>query len=335
MMVAADRELIARLVAAEAESWMSGNRWLIDKGLEADTDWWEVDGAVAFVTAGIRIPMFNRVLGVEARHAGTGIDAIVRGYRQRGIPPRFDLCPELSSPGLEAALFESGLERGTADDDYRRFRVLQLRRGRSGGGELVAQGCGGADELPRGDVVVRAMTATDGDIDDWMAIDLAAFGGRRADLRGRLMATLDQPGVRRFLAFVEGKAAGLGRMHLVGRRAGFAGALPDGSDGGIVLLNGGGTLPELRGRGCQQALIAARVAEAVRLGAEMAVSLVAPGSASDRNLERAGFVVACDREIWMERAWREDAFYDVAREHADAEDPPGACIDGDSGTETS
>ena len=65
----------------------------------------------------------------------------------------------------------------------------------------------------------------------------------------------------------------------------------------------------MRGYGCQTALIAERIREATRLGADVIVSLVAPGSPSDRNLARAGMEIACDREIWMPRGWRMHAFY--------------------------
>jgi ribosomal protein S18 acetylase RimI-like enzyme len=52
------------------------------------------------------------------------------------------------------------------------------------------------------------------------------------------------------------------------------------------------TLPACRGRGCQGALIAARIAAAAAGGCELVVATAAFASVSQRNLERAGLRVA-------------------------------------------
>lgn len=62
--------------------------------------------------------------------------------------------------------------------------------------------------------------------------------------------------------------------------------------GGVALLSGDATLPEVRGRGLQSALIRERLARAARAGCELAMCCVLPGSASHRNYERAGFRLA-------------------------------------------
>jgi GNAT superfamily N-acetyltransferase len=52
------------------------------------------------------------------------------------------------------------------------------------------------------------------------------------------------------------------------------------------------TLPELRGRGVQGALISHRLARASELGCHLAVSNTVPGNRSGLNLQRHGFHVA-------------------------------------------
>ncbi len=68
-----------------------------------------------------------------------------------------------------------------------------------------------------------------------------------------------------------------------------------------TLLGNGFTRAEWRGRGCQSALIAARLADADALGSSWVVTDVEPGTASHRNCERAGFEVVQHQAVW-ERA---------------------------------
>jgi len=58
----------------------------------------------------------------------------------------------------------------------------------------------------------------------------------------------------------------------------------------VAMLGGMSTVPAERRRGVQAALLRHRLAEAGRLGCELAVTTAAQGSPSARNLERHGFV---------------------------------------------
>jgi len=57
------------------------------------------------------------------------------------------------------------------------------------------------------------------------------------------------------------------------------------------------TLPGLRCRGVQGALIEARLAQALAGGIDLAMAVTEPGSAVQRNHERAGFRLAYSRAI--------------------------------------
>jgi GNAT superfamily N-acetyltransferase len=59
--------------------------------------------------------------------------------------------------------------------------------------------------------------------------------------------------------------------------------------GGAAYLFAASTLAEHRGRGVQGALIAARLALAIERGADLAFTVTAAGSTSQRNFERRGF----------------------------------------------
>ena len=62
--------------------------------------------------------------------------------------------------------------------------------------------------------------------------------------------------------------------------------------GSLALLFSAATLPAFRGQGAQMALLAARLHAAHGAGATVAAVMTTPGSASERNVQRAGFVLA-------------------------------------------
>jgi GNAT superfamily N-acetyltransferase len=67
---------------------------------------------------------------------------------------------------------------------------------------------------------------------------------------------------------------------------------------GVALLGGAATVPEMRRRGLQTALIAARIRYAFEHGCDLLMMVAEPGSNSQRNAERNGFRVAYTRTKW-------------------------------------
>jgi GNAT superfamily N-acetyltransferase len=66
----------------------------------------------------------------------------------------------------------------------------------------------------------------------------------------------------------------------------------------VCYLADAATSPEHRSRGAQSALIAARVARAKELGAQIVLGQAEFGSSSQRNMERAGLPVCYARAVW-------------------------------------
>ncbi|MBM3798236.1 MAG: GNAT family N-acetyltransferase [Acidobacteria bacterium] len=91
-------------------------------------------------------------------------------------------------------------------------------------------------------------------------------------------ATRAQP----FLARVDGAIAGGGTVAIRGDEA---------------ICYGDSTLPVYRRRGVQSALISARLAAASSAGCQLAMACTAPGTASQRNYERAGFRIAYNKAM--------------------------------------
>lgn len=95
-------------------------------------------------------------------------------------------------------------------------------------------------------------------------------------------------GFRRYTCVVAGEPAGAATMRI---------------DDGIALLAGAATLPAMRRRGVQAALLAARLHDARAAGCEIAVITTAPGSLSQKNAMASGFALAYARAI-LERTER-------------------------------
>jgi hypothetical protein len=67
---------------------------------------------------------------------------------------------------------------------------------------------------------------------------------------------------------------------------------------GVALFGGSSTIPELRRRGLQSALLQARMRFAFNHGCDMAAMVAEAGSDSQRNAERKGFRIAYTRTKW-------------------------------------
>ncbi|MCU1237172.1 MAG: GCN5-related N-acetyltransferase [Candidatus Solibacter sp.] len=70
---------------------------------------------------------------------------------------------------------------------------------------------------------------------------------------------------------------------------------------GVALLAGASTVPELRRRGLQGALLRERLRYAYRVGCDLAMMVAEVGSESQRNAERKGFRIAYTRTKWCLR----------------------------------
>jgi GNAT superfamily N-acetyltransferase len=73
---------------------------------------------------------------------------------------------------------------------------------------------------------------------------------------------------------------------------------------GVALFGGSATIPELRRRGLQAALLEERMRYAFDYGCDLAMMVAEAGSNSQRNAERKGFLIAYTRTKW--RLMRQD-----------------------------
>lgn len=110
----------------------------------------------------------------------------------------------------------------------------------------------------------------------------------REAIEGAMADLIHVPGFARYVAELDDAA---------GERPGLAGGASLRLQAGIAQLCGSATLPNVRRRGVQSALLARRLFDAAAAGCDLAVVTTQPGSKSQRNAQRAGFSLLYSRAI--------------------------------------
>jgi GNAT superfamily N-acetyltransferase len=197
-------------------------------------------------------------LGMRGPVEAAAIQALEDFYRTRGTEARI-----LVSPLAHPSLLEQLGERG--------FRVVDLDT-------VLVRRLDPGESFPAltGDAAVRL--AGPEDAADWVRASLGGFSGSDKpaprDLSEIFEAAFHVPRVAYFFAGVGGATAGTAAVY---------------SHDSTAYLFATSTLEAHRRRGVQRALIAARLAFAREGGCDLAFTVTAPGSASQRNFERYGF----------------------------------------------
>ncbi len=144
-------------------------------------------------------------------------------------------------------------------------------------------------ELPPGDdhqhIQVRVIHSEEGQL--WAQINARGWCHERPELLEFVVNT----GV-----LASGRSNSVSFLAEVDGVPGAAGGLS--IDNGVALFAGAATIPELRGRGLQGALLAARMRYAFDHGCDLAMMVTEVGSSSQRNAERKGFQIAYTRTKW-------------------------------------
>lgn len=254
-----DLDLAQRLEAAEAAKYAAYARARPCVMAEMNPAVLDVAGGVA-VYAGRGSP-YNRAVGIGLHGpvSESEFERLEEFFANYDLAPELSLCP-LADPSLLQHLAAGG------------YRVDMFMH------TWVREISPAEDfHLPRGIVICPA------------SYDEATLWTRVA-FKGGLDSEEAEPGrsaviaaypymahTTCYLAWVDGEAAGAGTLSL---------------HGGLAELFGASTRPSFRNRGVQSALLAGRLAEAQRLGCDLAMVHTEPGSASQRNVERMGFRLA-------------------------------------------
>ncbi len=214
--------------------------------------------------AGVGSPLTHAIgLGMNGPVSAAEFDRMEEFFRSRGVPVNLDYCPHADFTLLELL-------------GARGYRIVESNN------VLAGPIAGGFD--------ARVRVARDCEEPLWTRTMLEGFFGKRElsaielDL-GRRLLSLDC--ATAWFGMVDGKPVSAGAMNARGK---------------LALLFADSTLEAFRGQGLHLAVIRARLKHAASLGCDLATASTAPGSASQRNYERAGFRVVYTK-LNMQRDW--------------------------------
>lgn len=233
---------------------------------ERRSEWREIGGAIA-IYDGAESPMTQTFgLGMSEPATAETLDALEAFFRERGAPTHHELSP-LAGVATSALL----VSRGYVPVEHSSVLVRELTD------DMVAPAAAG----------LRARMMDEGDRAAW--IDAAVEGWSEGPVPPAVMRELSElashnRAMVNVLVEADGRVISTGSMGVCGR---------------VALLGGASTVPAARGRGAQAAALAARFVEARRRGCTVAMIVTEPGSTSQRNAERRGFVVAYTRTKWQ------------------------------------
>jgi hypothetical protein len=209
----------------------------------------------------------NRVLGLGPADE-THLEAILHFFEERSLPFRFEIIPGRLNWSLATRLHQLGFCQGS-------FSAAMYGPPQS---ELLASSPA---------VQVRAVEANE--LELFLDLYQDGFGLDRLSRRDKQIvgAWLEREAayLRLYLATIEDQPAGVAILYL-------------NKEWG--LLADAATLPPFRDQGCQTALLHHRIEAAALHGCTLLTSFVEFGSASHRNVARAGLNVAYTKALW----WR-------------------------------
>ena len=261
----ADRDLARRLERAEGYAcvqFAAARKRLFPN---SDSEWTECAGA--FLTFdGIEAPTTQSFgLGVSAELTSAMLTEAEEFFFVRGSAAMHEICP-LAGPAALALVAERGYRPIEVSNVL--FRTIEEPPNPSECG-VHARLIGEGEAALFSDVSTRGWTHEHPELEEFV------------HQMGQLIVSRE--GSACFVAEVDGRAGAAGALVLCE---------------GVALLAGAATVPELRRRGLQNALLQARLRYAREHGCELCMMVTEAGSNSQRNAERQGFRIAYTRIKW-------------------------------------
>lgn len=251
--------------AIRLKSWDALRRACELEGNPYGVTLYEKEGLRASLVRALpKLPWFNTVSGLT-QDTLTELDGALSMYQMEGIAPRLGVWATHLTPTLGAALYDRG------------FTPVGV------GATLYAAAAPTPGTFAGVDV--RELDAGE-DRATFRAVLLEGYGFTNPAQRALAVLEHEGPGVRRYLARVDGQPAAAATLS---------------AHDGVAFLAGAATRPEFRQRGAQAALIHRRLNDAART-CELVTVTTAFASASQRNLERQGLRVAQLKTLWAARS---------------------------------
>ncbi|KAL2809035.1 hypothetical protein BJX63DRAFT_406910 [Aspergillus granulosus] len=246
-----------------------------------------VGGGVAAVTKASFGRKLNHVagFGMDGPVTEKDVETIEKLYKAIDVPPEINLCPFAHSSALEVLT-----ARGYKVCAEMNVSALALEDYVVEEGNWVMDNDASANQSIENQNKIVVSPVSKGEHPIFIELSSTGFqsGNPQSDLFRTLAATATiRPDSRLYFARLNGQIVGTAGMALI-----------DTPLGHVAELYIDSTVPELRGRGVQSALLKARLAEAKKSGCELATVTTWPTGTSARNVERAGFRLAYKKDVF-------------------------------------
>ena len=215
----------------------------------------------------------NKVVGLGFDHIpdGEALDEVERIFAEFDAPVQVELAT-LANPEIAGMLTGRGYLLAGFEDVL--GRALD-------------------DEIAASDTGIELYSGTRVDLDAWIDTILDGFTSPDGagvpshedfprDVIAQAERDIEKAGATPYVALCDGVVAGAASLRITDR---------------IAQLTGAATRPDYRRRGAHVALLVERLRDAQRAGCDIAVVTTAPGSASQKNLQRNGFHLLYTRAV--------------------------------------
>ena len=270
-MIFADLELSKRLERAEgyACAQFAGARARLFP--ESGSAWMRCAGATV-VFDGVDAPTTQTFgLGLFEELTYEGLEEIEQFFFSRGAAVMHEVSPHVGTTALGMLC-----QRGYRPIEVSNVMYRTAERPVRGYPDNVTVSVAGLDEAELWSAIsARGWTHEHPELEEFVR----QFGALSVAREGSVC----------FLAHVDGEAGASGNLSV---------------HEGVALFGGAATVPELRRRGLQGALLEERMRYAYDHGCDLAMMVAEAGSNSQRNAERKGFRVAYTRIKWCREAER-------------------------------
>jgi GNAT superfamily N-acetyltransferase len=257
-----DHDLSCRIELADAANSRACGNTLAQHHPDIGACTMDVAGGCA-IYAGVGSPITQAIgLGMDVEVTTADMDCLEQFFESRGARVEVE-----TSPLCHATLRDQF--------DARAYRTLEWSN------VLFQRSTDTPVKPPAAGVEIKRATVDQADL--WASLLCQGFAEDLGEAALALMLvgkTLFLAAAAGYIAYVDGQPAGGAALFI---------------HEGVAGLMGAATLSKFRRRGVQSALLNARLDLAREQGCDMAYTITAPGSGSQRNVERAGFQVAYTR----------------------------------------
>jgi GNAT superfamily N-acetyltransferase len=232
---------------------------------ESGSEWLECAGVHA-VFNGADSPITQTFgLGLNVEWNEAALDTIERFFFDRKSPVYHEVSPFAGADALDLLC-------------RRNYRPVEITN-------VLYTSIGRPPDASWGPVSVRVIAPEETQL--WTEINARGWAQDHPEYRDFLLEigtiSAASPKTRCFLASCDGVSSAVGVLFI---------------DNGVALFGGAATVPEMRRRGLQTALLHERMRYASDHGCDVAMIGALPGSDSQRNAERKGFCIAYTRTKW-------------------------------------